>query len=81
MSRTVPRATYSAGQDALENFDILATYAANGARKAKRRVLESGLAVTVIKDGSVVEVMPNGSEETIRPVATAARFKPLVVGE
>lgn len=81
MTRAVPRATYSAGQDALENFQTLATYAASGARKAKRRVLESGRAVTVIKDGRVVEVMPNGSEETIRDVATAARFKPLMVGE
>ena len=81
MSRTVLKAKYSAGQDALENFDTLAAYAANGARKAKRRVLESGIAVTVIKDGRVVKVMPNGSEETIHDVTTAARFKPLVVGE
>ena len=80
MARSVPKAKYSAGQDALENFDTLATYAVNGARKAKRRVLDSGHAVTVIKDGRVVEVQPNGCERTVRNVASSSSFKPLMAG-
>lgn len=80
MTRIVTRAAYSAGQDALENFDTLATYAADGAKKAKRRVLDSGHKVTVIKDGCVVEVMPGGGIKAVGNVATADRFKPLVVG-
>ncbi len=77
MTRTVPKATYSQGQDILENFDRLATYAVNGAKKAKRRVLGSGLVVTVIKNGHVIQVNPDGREETIRDVNTVHRFKPL----
>lgn len=79
MSGNVPRAKYSAGQDALENFQTLASYAATGARKAKRRVHENGHAVTVIKDGRVIKVMPNGREETISNVAKIDSFKPLTV--
>lgn len=79
MTRTVPKASYSNGQDTLENFDKLATYAVNGAKKAKRRVLGSGLIVTVIKNGHVIQVNPDGHEETIRDVNTVRRFKPLQV--
>lgn len=80
MNKTVLRASYSAGQDALENFDTLAAYAASGAKKTKRRVLQSGHNVTVIKDGYVVEVMPNG-EESVRHVVNTGTFRPLLVGE
>lgn len=77
MNRSTPRASYSAGQDALENFQTLSTYAASGARKAKRRIHENGLAVTVIKNGSIVKVMPDGTEVTIGAVANLNQFKPL----
>ena len=81
MTRNVPRAAYSAGQDALENFQTLSTYAASGAKKAKRRVHENGLKITIIKNGHVVEIMPDGNEQTVRDVAAVARFKPLMVSK
>jgi hypothetical protein len=80
MARTVLKASYSAGQDALENFDTLATYAATGARKAKRRAHESGHSVTIIKDGTVVEVAPDGHTRAVRDVAAVGKFEPLVAG-
>lgn len=81
MTRNVPRAAYSAGQDALENFQTLSTYAASGARKAKRRVHDSGLTVTIIKNGQVVEVTPDGHEKTVSDVAAVGRFKPLTASK
>ena len=80
MNRKVLKAKYSAGQDALENFDTLATYAATGARKAKRLALESGHTVTIIKDGTVVEVAPSGITRAVGCVASVRRFEPLVAG-
>lgn len=81
MSQRLPRASYSAGQNALENFQTLASYAASGARKAKRHVHESGHAVTVIKNGRVIKVTPDGREVSISTVDKLERFKPLMVGE
>lgn len=81
MSKRFPKASYSAGKNALENFQTLASYAATGARKAKRHVHESGHDVTVIKNGRVIKVTPDGREISISNVDNLDRFKPLTVAE
>ncbi|ATG78003.1 hypothetical protein [Pseudoalteromonas sp. 1_2015MBL_MicDiv] len=79
MTQDSTKAKYSAGKNALENFNTLASYAISGARKAKRRVHREGLTVTVIKDGYIVEVTPDGNEKVLKGVNSVDKFKPLGV--